>query len=293
MGRSKAKKTRESEVQTNGIPNSIEQGGIFPGEAWLMKKIKEEAMKICGEELQKFKEETEKTIHDLKDEVSAAKKKELDMIEQAGQLKEEIEVLKSKLFNQAERTKGDTIKTMLKMDDIEQDSKLDNLRIVGIPEEEEEILQQKVLEIANEKLNLQTINEEDINLCYRLGKANQSKTRDVIVRFSSREKRNLIYRCRRNMPREDHPIYINEDLTTRRNKLFYDARSMKKSGKLTAVWTQEGNVIIKTSESSEPIPVKTQSDLRNVLNPVVSTDQFDNNSDIIDYLDYDSDIVDE
>ncbi len=291
MGRSKAKKTRESEVQTNGIPNSIEQGGIFPGEAWLIKKIKEETMKILGEELQKFKEETEKTIQDLKDEVSAAKKKELEMNEQAGQLKEEIEVLKSKLFNQAERGKTDTIKTMLKMDDIEQESKLDNLRIVGIPEEEEEILQQKVLEIANEKLNLPTINEEDINFCYRLGKANQSKTRDVIVRFINREKRNLIYRCRRNMPREeDHPIYINEDLTSRRNKLFYDARSMKKSGKLTAVWTQEGNVIIKTSESSEPIPVKTQSDLRDVLNPVESTDQFDNNSDIIDYLDYDSDI---
>ena len=91
-----------------------------------MKKIKEETMKIFGDEMQKFKKETEKTILDLKDEVSSAKKKELDMIEQAGQLKEEIEVLKSKLFNQAEREKADTIKTMLKMDDIEQDSKLDN-----------------------------------------------------------------------------------------------------------------------------------------------------------------------
>ncbi len=78
------------------------------------------------------------------------------------------------------------------MDDIEQDSKLNNLRMVEIPEEEGEILQQKVLEIVTKKLNLQTINENDIDLCYRPGKTNESKNRDVIARFASREKRNLI-----------------------------------------------------------------------------------------------------
>ena len=59
------------------------------------------------------------------------------------------------------------------MDDIEQDSKLNNLRLVGIPEDEGELLQEKVLVIANEKLNLQTISESDISQCYRLGKANE------------------------------------------------------------------------------------------------------------------------
>ncbi len=68
------------------------------------------------------------------------------------------------------------------------------------------------------------------------------------------------------------------------------AKNLRRS---PAVWTQKGNVIIKTSESSEPMPVRTQSDLKNVLNPVESTDQCDYNSDIIDYLNYDSDIVDE
>ncbi len=96
------------------------------------------------------------------------------------------------------------------------------------------------------------------------------------------------------MPRENQPIYINEDLTIRRNKLFYDARGLKKSGRLTAVWTQEGNIIIKTSESSEPIAVNTQSDLRNVLYPdVTETEKFDKTSDIIAMYDYDSDIIDE
>ncbi len=154
-------------------------------------------------------------------------------------------------------------------------------------------MQQRVFEIATKKLNLQTISESDIDLCYRMGKANESKTRDVILRFGCREKRNLLYRCRRNMPREDRQIYINEDLTTRRNKLFYDARSLKKSGRLAAVWTQEGNIVIKTSESCEPVAVKTQMDLKNVLNPdEYTTDKLDNLSDIIAMYDYDSDIID-
>ena len=256
------------------------------------KKINEEAMKIVSEQMKAYKAEANKRIHDLKEEAIAAKTREANMIEQTIQLKEEIESLKSKIYNQAEKEKTESTKTMLKMDDIEQDSKLNNLRIVGIPEEEGEVLHQKILQIATKKLNLQTISESDINLCYRLGKTDGSKARDVIVRFSSRDKRNLIYRCRRNMPREDQPIYINEDLTQRRNKLFYDARSMRKSGRLAAVWTQEGNIIIKTSESSDPVAVKTNSDLRNALHPDDNMDKLEYNSDIIDYLDYDSDIID-
>ncbi len=294
MVRQKAKKTRESEAQTNGVPCTTEQGGIFPGEAWLMKKIKEEALQIFSEEIIKYKQEADKTIQDLKEKVSVAGKRETELIEQTNHLKEEIETLKSKLYNQAEKEKSESTKAMLKIDDIEQESKLNNLRLVGIHEEEAEILQQKVVEIIRDKLNLQAINGSDINTCYRLGKPNESKTRDVIVRFNSRDKRNLIYQCKRNMPRENQPIYINEDLTLRRNKLFYDARSMKKSGRLTAVWTQEGNIIIKTSESSDPLPVKTHRDLRNALNPEdENTNVSDYDSYTIDQLDYDSDIIDE
>ncbi len=293
MGRPRAKKTRESEAQTNGIPSTVEQGGIFPGETWLMNKIKGEANKILDEKMKKYKEEVDKTNQDLKEELKAARKREAEMTVLTNNLKEELELLKSKVYNQAEDVKMESTKTMLKIDDIEQESKLHNLRMVGIPEEEGEIIQQKVLEIANEKLNLQSITENDINLCYRLGKSSDSKTRDVIVRFVSREKRNLIYQCRRNMPREDHPIYINEDLTSRRNKLFYDARRKKKSGRLAAVWTQDGNIIIKTSESSEPVSVATHDDLRNALNPDENNNKLEYDIDTIHLLDYDSDIIDE
>ncbi len=110
MGRSKAKKTRESEAQTNGIPSTVEQGGIFPGEAWLIKQIKEEASKIFDNQMKKYNDETDKTIQNLREEIKAVKKRETEMIEQSNKMKEEIESLKSKLYNHAEKEKTESTK---------------------------------------------------------------------------------------------------------------------------------------------------------------------------------------
>ncbi len=175
--------------------------------------------------------------------------------------------------------------TKQKIDDLEQESKLNNFCIVGIPEDvdiDDENLQQKLLTIANEKLNLQTITGDDIDQCYRFGKPNNLKARDVIVRFKSREKRNLVFKCKRNMPREDPPIYINEDLTQPRNKLFYDARCLRRTEKIHATWTQEGNVIVKVTDTSKPVPVRTHRELRSAV--------FSDSADMSDYSDcYNSD----
>ncbi len=156
--------------------------------------------------------------------------------------------------------------------------------LVGVREEEEENLQEKVLTIFKEKLNLQGMCENDIDLYYRFGHAVQSKVRDVVVRFQSREKRNLVYRCRRNMPRDDPPIYINEDLTLIRSKLFYDARRMKKTGKVSSVWTQEGNVVLKINDSSELLQIRTHDDLRDVREQLNNSENYKQSN----YIDSDS-----
>ncbi len=44
-----------------------------------MKKIKEEAIKIFCEEMKKYKEETDKTIQYLKEEVNLARKREKEV----------------------------------------------------------------------------------------------------------------------------------------------------------------------------------------------------------------------
>ncbi len=201
-----------------------------------------EAMHGIVKTLNERNKSIEKKMEELREEVQ--KGNETSANKQIDDLKEQINFLQCKLFNQADRNKIDSTTTKQKLDDMEQESKMNNLRISGMPEEEDEILKIKVLSIANEKLNLPSITEDDIDVCYRLGKEKDSKTRDVLVRFTNREKRNLMYKCRRNMPRESPSIYVNEDLTQLRNKLFYDARLKKKAEKIYATWTQDGNVII-------------------------------------------------
>ncbi len=88
------------------------------------------------------------------------------------------------------------------------------------------------------------------------------------------------------MPRENTPIYINEDLTQLRNKLFYDARRMRKSEKIQAVWTQDGNIIIKRTSSSEPEVIKTHGDLRNSMYQDDAAEF--TNDDNVDDTDFDS-----
>ncbi len=148
---------------------------------------------------------------------------------------------------------------------LEQQSKMKNLRIVGLPEENGEDLEEKIIDLVQDNLNLTTIDSSDIETTCRLGKAAHSKTRDVLVRFRDEDTRNLIYKCRRNIPREAH-IYINEDLTTMRGKLYYDARQLKKAGRLSSVWSQDGNIIIKMTKSSLPRPVESYTQLQNLLN---------------------------
>ncbi len=212
-------------------------------------------------------------IKAIEEDLKSIKEREKQASQQNDVLKQQLENLKSRLYNQAEEKKTESIETRTRIDDIEQDSKMNNLKFVGIPEEEGENLMDKVLVITNEKLNLQSISKSDIDLCYRLGRLVEGKNRDILVRFQSREKRNLIYRCRRNMPRESQPVYINEDLTLIRSKLFYDARCKKRSGKVSAVWTQEGSTVIKINPSSEPQLIRTHSDLRNALNGHLNADQ--------------------
>ena len=163
----------------------------------------------------------EKTIQELINNVKEIKEEEI------ASLREEMSFLRSKFYNYTEVKKMEAFETTQKIDSLEQDSKMKNLRIVGIPEEPSEDLQQKIFMLATQKLDLQSIEEEDIDQCYRLGKVNNLKARDVIVKFKSKERRDLVYRCRRNMPREDPPIYINEELTQSRSKLF--CRFMKEN----------------------------------------------------------------
>ncbi len=152
------------------------------------------------------------------------------------------------------------------IDRLEQDKKMNNIRIVGIPEEEDKDIREKVLE-TTKKLKLpKQIQDEDLHRVCRMGRQRLNKSRDILVTFKQHEIRDIVYQNKMTMPRdENQPTFINEDLTLHRGKLFYQARLKKKAGKLYTTWTQNGTVMVKTDVDAVQCAVSTYAELKDLL----------------------------
>ena len=145
------------------------------------------------------------------------------------------------------------------LDSHERYSRRANLRINGIWDEAKgKIVDDKVLTVVNDNIGFHPpIQSVDLERCHRLGRPVEGQGRPitVIVRFNSERLRDQIYRSRgmlkgfnaTNDP--DKRIYLNEDLTTKRSKLVYKMRLLKKAGNIMDVWTSNGRILIKNNNS--------------------------------------------
>ena len=124
-------------------------------------------------------------------------------------------------------------------------------------------------------INIPSVTEEDIDSTYRLGKQREGKVRDVLVKFSSKKKRDLYYSRRKDTPKDVNNMkaFINEDLTPYRSKLFFDARCLVKRKRLHSTWTQGGNIMIKAEAYDTPVPVFSHEDLRSILHRAMISDE--------------------
>ncbi len=188
------------------------------------------------------------------------------------QLEENIVRLEGNYESQLERVKKqldekeDVIKVIgMKIDELEQTNRSTNLRIVGLPEEEDEDVTSKVIDLTRDQLRIEHIRQSDFESIQRMGPKHYKQSRDVMVRCSNIAIKNQMYKRRKSMQSSNNPIYINEDLTSHRGKLFYHARKLKKSGKLFGVWSQEGNIMIKVKEDTQPTTVRDYDALKKLF----------------------------
>ena len=94
------------------------------------------------------------------------------------------------------------------------------------------------------------------------------KPRDLIIAFSTREKRDEFYaQCKKTKVKleDGRPLCVNEDLTSSQSKLFYDSSRLVKAKKLHSTWTQKGNIMVKTTEDSRHTAIYNHDDLRTLL----------------------------
>lgn len=149
------------------------------------------------------------------------------------------------------------------LDAQEQYSRRNCLRIHGIPESGDEAsTDDLIVKLATEKLNV-NITKDQIDRSHRISpkpRPNQSgvttgKPRAIIVKFSTYNIRHSFYKARVQL--KGTGIYINEDLTTKRQELFTIAR---RNPNVKRSWTSDGTIFV-VGEDGNRRKIVNKSDL--------------------------------
>ncbi len=206
--------------------------------------------------------------------------------QKCGELESKIKQLTEKT-QQCEENNGKTLQTVMslqrdlykehsknlnlqsKLDEMYQKRRENNVRVVGFPEEiDDSNIQEKLVEVVGASQVL----VNDICSVTRMGKKKEDKPRDLVVQFVTKKKRDAFYAMRKQTPKneENKKVYINEDLTETRAKLFYDTRQMVKRNKLYGTWSQNGNIMVKVKENDSPCVIQNHQDLASKTRYVTS-----------------------
>ena len=169
----------------------------------------------------------------LQDQVTCLQKANLDLQNENKFLKSKVTTLESQI------------------DQAEQYSRRNCLRISGVQESNNENTDEIVLKISSDIGS--GIQLPDIDRCHRNGNPNRNRTkpRDIIVKFSTYRARSDFYKKRTSLKDRGYlRVFVNEDLTRRRSGQLYQARALVKSGRLKGAWSSDGTILIKSNDDS-------------------------------------------
>jgi hypothetical protein len=174
----------------------------------------------------------------------------------SSEVKSEIIELRAKVNELSDelKKKDDEIKTLyLQVEEMQQYSRRNGIRISGYPEHQTEDTDNIVTEIAG-KIGVK-LSIDDISRSHRIG-PRHLPNRQIIVKFVSYRKRREMMTARRQLKDVSIPsaatakIYINEDLSKQRASLAAKARGYKKLKKIEDTWTSDGIILIKCCDGT-------------------------------------------
>jgi len=154
-----------------------------------------------------------------------------------------------------------------KDDELEMYSRKHNLEIHGVPEDNDDDLDKVVMKLAN-ILGVEA-NEDDIDIVHRLP-SRYKGPRPIIVKFRSHKVKSQIYMARRNLRgitsfesslNGAKAVYINENLTSTRRKLFAEIRKRAKLNNWYNCWTTDGKIFVRRVKGERAIKINKQSDM--------------------------------
>lgn len=129
-------------------------------------------------------------------------------------------------------------------DSLEQYSRRNSVRISGIPQREQENTDKIVLDVAR-SMGV-PLEITDIDRSHRVG-SDKNRKRDILVKFVSYRTRQSLLTERKKLRNTEgmKDVFINEDLTTNRSKLLFDARRLVKAKVLKSAYSADGRILVR------------------------------------------------
>jgi hypothetical protein len=219
-------------------------------------------------------------LQPYKERVLDVEKQNLQLLNKIKTLENRINITETSITsrnqtaeNIAKHAVQDINKTIEQAKLIEKQQKYQNLILQGLPEEENENLQSRVSQIITEKFK----STAQID-CRRLGKkiettevstpasptempiTNRRIHRPVLISFTNIWKRREIYRSRVQALKSTD-LYLCEDLPPEKIQLAFQARELKRKGKIFATWTQDWKIMVKETVLSPPKEITSTTDI--------------------------------
>ena len=266
----------ELQLMRNGLMKDME---IMLGKTLLdkMKTMIKEEISDEKDRLLKIVENIQKIKSDIGKTVDFMSEKFEVIIHESKELKSKVTMLvkENKMLNdQLNDMKEETTSLSSQVDFLERNLKGKNLEIVGVPFVKNENVGDLALKVLT-NIDPQ-LSKEDIESARRLMKKDKNNVTiygPILARFKNIGKRNYIFRNKKNLA-EARPnlvngsvkkIFINENLTPKNKKIFYHANCFKKQNNWRFVWTANGMVFLRKTESSDAVLVKNLVDLENII----------------------------
>ncbi|KAL0880580.1 hypothetical protein ABMA27_001811 [Loxostege sticticalis] len=150
--------------------------------------------------------------------------------------------------------------------------RLQNLEIIGIPEQKDEIPTDIVRKLS-EHLGA-TVEPSDIEFAHRVQPRraiSATKARPIVVRLRRRNVKDSLLAAARKyrgltardlgIGGEAHKIFINEHLTKDNKMLLSSCKQKSKEIGYKYVWTKNCRIFVRKSDTSPPIPIVSMADL--------------------------------
>ncbi len=123
-------------------------------------------------------------------------------------------------------------------------------------------------------------------------KKSDDKPRDTILRFKSKKMRDTFYSNRKKTAASQNireNVYVNDRLTNYRKNLFYAARQLFKQKRVTAAWTQHGNVLVRKTPNDAPTQIYSHKDLEEFrISEMLQNSELQDDDSIVTHIsDYD------